>query len=115
MKSLMKNWMKNWTKWFTMAALVAVMVPAAGLAQGRGINRREHNQQMRIRQGIRSGELTKLEVAKLERQQARIRLAEARARHSGGEFTPRERARIQHRLNQSSRNIYRQKRDRQDR
>jgi hypothetical protein len=111
----MKSLMKNWMKWFTMAALLAVMVPALGLAQGRSINRREHNQQMRIRQGIRSGELTRVEVARLERQQARIRLAEARARHSGGEFTPRERARIQHRLNQSNRRIYRQKHDGQDR
>lgn len=91
------------------------MVPALGLAQGHSINRRERNQQMRIRQGIRSGELTRAEVARLEREQARIRLAEARARHSGGEFTPRERARIQHQLNQSGRNIYWQKRDGQDR
>ncbi len=113
----MKSLMRNWTKWFTLAALVAVIIPVAGLAQGRryGINRREHNQQQRIRQGVRSGELTRLEAARLEREQARIRFAEARARRSGGEFTPRERARIQHELNQSNRHIYRQKHDRQDR
>jgi hypothetical protein len=40
---------------------------------------------------------------------------EARARQSGGEFTPRERGRIQRQLNRSSRSIYRQKHDRQDR
>jgi hypothetical protein len=112
--------MKGLMKLVAMAALVAAIVPAAGLAQGRryyqnGVNEREHNQQQRIRQGIRSGELTRVEAARLERQQARIRLDEARARRSGGEFTPRERARIQRELNHSSRNIYRQKHDRQDR
>src|SRR5215475_3995352 len=113
--------MKSFMKWFAMAALVAVMISATGLAQGRryhyreSINEREHNQQQRIRQGIRSGELTRVEAARLERQQAQIRLDEARARRSGGEFTPRERARIQRELNHSSRNIYRQKHDQQDR
>lgn len=117
----MKSLMRNWTKWSAVVALVVVMIPAAGLAQGRrlhyrnGINEREHDQQQRIRQGIRSGELTRIEAARLEREQARIRLAEARARRSGGEFTPRERARIQHELNQANRHIYRQKHDRQDR
>ena len=105
--------MKSLMKWFATAALVAAMVPVCGLAQS--INDREGNQQQRIRQGIRSGELTRHEALRLEREQARIRLAEARARRSGGEFTPRERARIQRELNQSSRHIRRQKHDRQDR
>ena len=112
--------MKGLMKLVAMAALLAAIIPAAGLAQGRrysrnGVNEREHNQQQRIRQGIRSGELTRVETARLERQQARIRFDEALARRSGGEFTPRERARIQRELNHSSRNIYRQKHDRQDR
>ncbi len=109
--------MMSFMKWFAMAALMAVMISATGLAQGFGkrINSRERNQQQRIRQGIRSGELTRHEVLRLERQQARIRFNEARARHSGGAFTSRERARIQRQLNHSSRKIYRQKHDRQDR
>ena len=113
--------MRSLMKWFAMAALVAVVIPAAGLAQGRrhhcqnGINARERNQQQRIREGVRSGELTRVEAARLERQQAQIRLDEALARRSGGEFTPRERARIQRELDRSSRNIYRQKHDDQDR
>ncbi|HEY7183860.1 MAG TPA: hypothetical protein VIC84_20680 [Blastocatellia bacterium] len=113
--------MKSFMKWFAMAALVVVMISATGLAQGRryhyrnGINEREHNQQQRIRQGIRSGELTRVEAARLEKQEAQIRLNEAIARRSGGKFTPRERARIQHQLNRESRNIYRQKHDNQDR
>ncbi len=113
--------MKNFVKWFGMAALVAVMISATGLAQGRrycrnnGVNERQRDQQQRIRQGIRSGELTRVEAARLERREAQIRLDEAIARRSGGEFTGRERARIQRELDRSSRDIYRQKHDRQDR
>jgi len=105
---------KNWTKWFFLAIMVTAIFPVMGMAQGR-INERERHQQLRIRQGIRSGELTRREAARLEAQQARIRVNEAYARRSGGEFTARERYRIQRQLNRSSRNIYRQKHDRQDR
>ena len=105
--------MKSLMKWFATAALVAAMAPVFALAQD--INERQENQQQRIRQGVRSGELTRREALRLQREQARVRFAEARARRSGGEFTPRERARIQRELNQSSRHIRRQKHDRQDR
>ncbi|MBO0727013.1 MAG: hypothetical protein J2P52_15520 [Blastocatellia bacterium] len=100
-------------KWFTMAALLAVIIPAACFAQG--INERQQNQRQRIRQGVRSGELTRVEAARLRRQEASIRLREARARQSGGQFTPRERARTQRQLNRESRRIYRQKHDAQER
>jgi len=108
---------KRFMKWFVMAAMVAVIIPAAGLAQGRrnGINERQRNQQQRIRQGVRSGELTGVEAARLRRQEAQIKLNEARARQSGGEFTPQERARIQRQLDRESQNIYQQKHDAQDR
>jgi hypothetical protein len=105
--------MKRFMKWFTMAALMAVIIPAASFAQG--INDRQQNQRQRIRQGVQSGELTRVEAARARRRQAQIGLNEARARRSGGQFTPRERARIQRQLNRSSRGIYRQKHDRQDR
>jgi uncharacterized protein YdeI (BOF family) len=109
--------MKRFMKWFVMAAMVAVIIPAAGLAQGRrnGVNERQRNQQQRIRQGVRSGELTGVEAARIQRREAQIRLNEARARQSGGEFTPQERARIQGQLDRSSQSIYRQKHDAQDR
>ena len=76
-----------------------------------GVNDRERNQQRRIRQGVRSGELTRGEFRRLEREQARVRRHEARAR-SDGRFTLRERARINRELNRSSRHIYRQKHNR---
>ena len=53
--------------------------------------------------------------ARQQREQARIRVQEAYARRSGGELTAAERARIERQLNQASRDIYRQKHDRQDR
>jgi len=103
-------------KWVAAVAIIAAMMPMLGLAQdGRSVNEREREQQRRIRQGVRSGELTRIEARRLELQQARIRRDEARARHSGGNFTPRERAGIQRELNHSNRSIYRQKHDRQDR
>ncbi len=91
------------------------MFPATGLTQDHSINDRQHDQQQRIRQGVRSGELTRSEARRLEMEQARIRRDEARARRSGGRLTPRERARIQRELNHSSRDIRREKHDRQDR
>jgi hypothetical protein len=115
---------RAWMKWAMTAVMIAVVVPMTGLAQGYygryhrrgdGINERQRDQRARIRQGVRSGELTRREARYLQAQQRRIRFDEARARRSGGVFTPRERARIQRDLNRSSRNIYRQKNDRQDR
>jgi len=84
-------------------------------AQRRGnINQRQENQRGRIANGVESGELTARETARLAREQAHIYRMEDRLRGSGDEFTRRERARVQHELNQSSRHIYRQKHDRQD-
>jgi hypothetical protein len=111
---------KTLTKLFLIVVMAAIF-PTLGLAQGggydhgRGVNRRQFNQQARIRQGVRSGELTRRETARLQAQQARIRVYEGFARRSGGEFTTQERVRIQRQLNRSSRHIFRQKHDNQDR
>jgi uncharacterized membrane protein YebE (DUF533 family) len=78
------------------------------------VDRRERHQQRRIRQGVRSGSLTAREAARLERQQARVRAAEARAK-SDGTVTHRERKQLRSRVSRTNRNIYRQKRDAQRR
>jgi hypothetical protein len=104
---------KVWIKLSFLAVIISVALPLMGLAQG--INQRQDNQRARIRQGVRSGELTRREAGRLQARQARIRVNEAYARRSGGEFTARERARIQRQQDRSSRQIYRQKHDRQDR
>lgn len=78
------------------------------------IDRREHREQRRINQGIRSGELTRREAMRLQTGQARIRIAERYAK-ADGHVSRRERYRLGHMLDRSSRDIYRQKHDRQDR
>ena len=83
--------------------------------QPKPINARQGRQTARIKQGVRSGELTRRETQRLAAEQASIRTQEAFYRRSGGEFTARERARIQRELQQSNRHIYRQKHDAQDR
>lgn len=78
------------------------------------LDRREHNQAQRIRQGVRSGELTRPETRRLIRGEYRLRANEAIAK-SDGVVTARERARLQHAANVESRRIYRQKHDGQTR
>lgn len=79
-----------------------------------GINKRQQNQFRRIGQGIRSGELTAAETRRLGKQQARI---QKQKRHfkSDGHFSRQERFKVHKNLNRSSRQIYRQKHDRQRR
>src|SRR5258707_14641186 len=63
-----------------------------------GVDRREHRQQRRIHQGVKSGSLSRREAARMERQQARTRRLEAKAK-ADGKGTRRQRARLQHREN----------------
>jgi hypothetical protein len=79
-----------------------------------GVNARQHNQQERIHQGVRSGELTRRETARLREEQRDVRQLE-RAYKSDGTLTGAERADLHHEQNQASRDIYRQKHDEQDR
>lgn len=79
------------------------------------INKRQRNQQGRIYNGINSGELTRREAYRLEQQQYRINRTEQRFRNSGDKLTWRERYILDQRQDRASRNIYRQKHDRQDR
>jgi hypothetical protein len=89
-------------------ALALSVGPA--LAQGRHVK-----QQKRIGQGVRSGELTRPEARRLERNAVRVHRSIKRDRRDGGAFTPRERVKAQKKLNRQSRAIARQKRDNQDR
>lgn len=73
---------------------------------------RNINQQERINQGVKSGELTNKEVGKLERGQAHVNRAEAKA-GADGHVGKVEQARVQRKENRNSRRIYRQKHDAQ--
>jgi len=69
---------------------------------------RNINQQSRIEQGVQSGQLTNKEASQLERGQARVDRAEARA-GADGHVGAREQARIQRQENAQSRHIFRDK------
>ena len=95
---------------------VGAIAPISASAEIRthSINRVEHRQQVRIRQGIRSGELTRREAGRLEAEQAKIRLNQRFAR-ADGDITPNERQRLHKELHKANHDIYHQNHDDQDR
>ncbi|HEY0682945.1 MAG TPA: hypothetical protein VGD45_11490 [Steroidobacter sp.] len=113
----MKICNKNVTK--SRISLVLVMVGVmgvAGLSQAEAgdrdprVNARQQNQHQRVRQGVRSGELTRHEVGSLAREQRDIRQLE-RAYKSDGQLTRAERVDLHREQNQASRDIYKAKHD----
>ena len=94
-------------------ALLAVFAAsAAAQANTPGVDQRQANQQARIEQGVRSGELTPKETAKLEKGQAKVQAAEAKAK-ADGVVTPKERAKLAKKQKKQSRKIYKEKHDKQ--
>lgn len=69
------------------------------------IDRRQDWQEYRIQKGVRSGEITRREYWRLEREQAHIRQMERNAK-ADGYLSPYERARIRAAQNAASRHIY---------
>lgn len=79
-----------------------------------GIKHTSRHEQHRIHQGVRSGELTRKEAARLKMQQAKIHHDKKCAR-ADGVVTPGERAYIKSEQAKASRHIYHQKHDGQNR
>lgn len=75
---------------------------------------RNVNEQRRIEQGLKSGQLTNREAGRLERGQAKVNQMEARAGRDGY-VGPHEQQRIQAAENRQSNHIYNEKHDRQTR
>jgi hypothetical protein len=74
------------------------------------VGQRRENQQDRIAQGIKSGQLTAGETAKLENQQKGInQQVKADRAANGGKLTAGEKTQVNHEQNQASKNIYRKK------
>jgi hypothetical protein len=74
------------------------------------VGQRRENQQDRIAQGIKSGQLTPGETAKLEKQQQGINKQVASDRRAnGGTLTASEKKQVNKEQNQASRNIYKKK------
>ena len=105
-------------KFTTFAAAITLAVASAGaFAQGGAMatpraDVREANQQARIDSGVASGQLTRREAIRLEREQARIRRAEAIAK-ADGVVTPRERRELERMQREASAHIRAQKHDAQ--
>ena len=95
-----------------LAVLLSSVVAAPQAADGRerSINQRQHNQQFRIREGVRQGDLTRGEGRQLQHQARDIR-REERAFRSDGRFTPAERREVQRDLDRQSRDIRRERHD----
>ena len=83
----------NKTRIAAVAVLTAFSLPAFAQHTTPQIDQRQDRQERRIEQGVRSGELTPRETARLERGQARIRQMERQAL-ADGRISRRERAAI---------------------
>jgi hypothetical protein len=74
------------------------------------VGKRAENQQDRIAQGIKSGQLTAGETAHLEKNEAKINKEVRNDRAAnGGKLTPQEKAKVNRQQNRESRQIYRDK------
>jgi DNA-binding transcriptional regulator of glucitol operon len=97
---------------------VILFVTSTGLINAqqtvRQTTSRQVKQQARIEQGVKSGELTKAETARLEREQRRIQI-EKRMAKADGTVTPAEKRFLKREQNRASRDIRRQKNDPQGR
>jgi Spy/CpxP family protein refolding chaperone len=104
----------------TRLALAATLIlsPAAIFAQAPAttttppptINQRKENQQDRIAQGVKSGQLTAGETSHLEHQEAGINKEEKGMRaQDNGHLTKQDRKTIKQQQNQESKRIYRDK------
>lgn len=101
-------------KWLVPALLFLALSTAASAENNStpGLDRREANQEKRIEQGEKSGQLTPREEKRLERGEARLERHEAAAK-SDGTVTPAERKRLHKEANRMSKRIHRQKHDAQ--
>src|SRR5882757_261029 len=105
---------------FTRLILIAsfILAPAAIIAQTTptpgqhdyNINQRKTDQQGRIAQGVKSGQLTAGETSRLEHQEAGINREERGMRaQDNGHLTSSDRKTLHQQQNQESRRIYRDK------
>jgi hypothetical protein len=93
------------------AAPAFAQTPASGTTDP-GIQKRMQNQDRRIDQGVKSGELTPKEAGRLEADQARIQQTEERMK-SDGNLTGQERQKLNTKQDRASDRIYQQKHDHQ--
>jgi len=98
---------------FTKLALIATLsltTSALSAQTSQEINQRKENQQDRIAQGVKSGQLTAGETQHLEKQEAAINHEEKAMRaQDNGHLTKADKSLINKQQNQESKRIYRDK------
>lgn len=99
-------------KLFLAAAIMFSLGIGSASAQ---VRQNAQNQHKRIKQGVRSGELTKPEAINLAKDQREIRQEIRQAKNDDGVITPNERKEIRQDQRQASRKIYRKKHNNRDR
>ena len=97
-----------------MKRIVLTSFAAAGLLitvlNAQEVKARQENQQDRIAQGVKSGQLTAGETANLEHKEAKLNHEIRQDRKAnGGNLTNKQKAQINRQQNKLSRNIYRDK------
>jgi hypothetical protein len=95
-------------------AFISIGTAASAQTHTPEITKRQENQQARIAQGVKSGQLTAKETEHLEAREAKIQ-HDKRVAKSDGKVTHAEREKLRHEENRTSKAIYRQKHDAQHR
>ena len=105
----MKNLMFSLLMSAVLLPLYAQNAAPAPEKEGR-IQQRKENQQDRIAQGVKSGQLTAGETSNLEHKEARVnREVRNDRKANGGTLTAQEKRQVNRQQNRLSRNIYRDK------
>ena len=94
------------------AGIAACTITAAYAQNTADVVQRDVNQQNRIEQGLKSGQLTTKEAGRLEHEESHIDKMESNALKDG-KMTNAEKRRIERAENQASKDIYREKHDAQ--
>jgi uncharacterized membrane protein YebE (DUF533 family) len=107
--------MNKITKMMATGLLAAIALPVLAQTPAPNtsrIDKREARQQQRIDQGVKSGQITPREAARLQKGQQRIERMEANAK-ADGRVTKRERAAIERAQDRQSKAIARESHDKQ--
>ena len=98
------------------ATVIAVTLAFAGSAFAQtatpGIDKRQANQEKRIDQGVKSGQLNEKEAARLKKREDKLQADKEKAQ-ADGKVTKQERAKLQHEAKRDSRATHQQKHDAQ--
>ncbi|HWB87184.1 MAG TPA: hypothetical protein VG675_23775 [Bryobacteraceae bacterium] len=101
---------------FSTLISAAMLLPATYAqdvpAQKKSIHQRKENQQDRIANGVKSGQLTAHETAQVEHKEAKVNREVRKDRvANGGKLTAREKRQVNRQQNRISKDIYKQKHD----